>query len=70
MVAYEAAVYWGYTLSEWDRESQVNRARAIAHYLSHCVLEAFNSEKMYGDKSGEKSGKAAQLGSIIAEMGL
>lgn len=45
----------GYTLSEWRRESLVDRAKLMAHELHKNMRESYYAEKMSG--KGEEKGK-------------
>ena len=53
---YEAAMAWGYKLSEWRAESIYVRARAVTHFLHSRMREGYQMEKAMA-KSDSKDGK-------------
>ena len=66
---YEAAVYWGYRLHEWQAESVVNRARCVAHFVHAKMREGYESEQA-GAKSKKKGSGNRSLSGLMAAMGI
>lgn len=62
---HEAAIAWGYTLSAWQQETSVNRAKCVAHYMHRNLRDSYMAEA--GDKKPETKGG---YGSMLQSMGL
>ena len=65
---YEAAIHWGYQLHEWQAESQVNKAKAMAHYVHARMREGYESEKIMGKT--KKKGSNSGLSGLMSALGI
>ncbi len=65
----EAANAWGYKLWEWQAETIVNKARAMAHYLHRTIREAYIEEKM-ATKAPKGRPETQSLSGLMAGMGI
>lgn len=63
-IELEAALYWGYSLHDWQRESVVNKATAIAHFLHKTMRDGYIQEKMMPKKKAPKHGLKSLMGSL------
>jgi hypothetical protein len=63
---YETAIHWGYQLHEWQAESQVNKAKAMAHYVHARMREGYEAEKTAKGKGKKGSG----LSGLMSAFGI
>jgi hypothetical protein len=66
----QAAMAWGYRVGEWHRESVVNRAKALTHYLHSSLREAYSMEKSMNKGKGKGDGKMMSFSDMMASMKL
>jgi hypothetical protein len=68
---YEAAIAWGYTLREWQEETVVNRARAVAHIWHRNVRDAYNNDEIMAKaKNKPGAGSGQTYADLMRSMGL
>jgi hypothetical protein len=65
---YETAKAWNYSLGQWEQESLVNKAKAMAHYLHMNMRSNYEMEQSRGKDSSKGHGKG--LDSLMMQMGI
>ena len=64
----EAAMAWGYRMSEWETETVNRRAQCVAHYFHRLMRESFASE--HAMKKTDKKSGGQSYDSLMKAMGL